>query len=224
MKYNELTHIEIKNAKPKAQEYKLYDGNNLYLHVCTSGSKLWRVQYRFDGNKRQVSIGKYPVISLAEARDRALEVQKLVLDGIDPVKQKLQKKLDRQLSNENNFESIAREWHENKKHSWQTKHAKNILIRLETYIFPYLGKKPIDEITSPELLLSLRQIEKQGKYEMTHRMLQICSQIFNYSVLLQKAKYNIAIPLKGTLKPVVSKHYNHLKESQLPEFISRLNR
>jgi integrase len=223
MKFNELTHIEVKNAKPKAAEYRLYDGNNLYLHITTASTKIWRVRYTFDGKRKQVTIGKYPVIGLADARERTLEVQKLILDGIDPVKHRYQQKLDRQLNQENNFESIAREWHGNKKHSWTDVHGKNILGRLEKYIFPKLGNRPINEISSLELLHALREIEKDGKHELTHRMLQICSQIFNYAVLLQKVEHNVCPPLKGALKPVVTKNYAHLKETDLPEFISKLN-
>lgn len=219
-----LTHIQIKNAKATDKKIKLSDGNNLHLHVTPAGNKSWYVSYTLDGKRKQICLGRYPVLSLAEARERTLQVQKLLIDGIDPVDNRRQERFDRQLNHENNFESVAREWHENKKHSWSLTHSKNILSRLEKLIFPLLGNKPIAQIQSLELLQTLREIEKDGRHELAHRMLQICTQIFNYAILLQKAQYNIALPLKGALKPVVSKNYNHLQESELPAFIEKLNR
>ncbi len=224
MKYNRLTHIEVKNAKPEDKDYKISDGNNLYLYVMSSGSKIWRLNYSLDNKRRQVPLGKYPVVSLADAREKTLEIQKLVNDGIDPVDNKRKERLDRQLSHENNFEAIAKEWHKNKKHTWQPKHADVILNRLSTNIFPIIGKRPINEIKPVELLHAIRPIEEAGKHEMAHRMLQTVGQILRYAVASGRTDRDVSQDLKGALKPVVSKNYAHLKESQLSEFIHKLNR
>ncbi len=219
-----LNNLQIKNAKPREKRYRLSDGDNLYLEVTSNGSKYWRMNYRFGDKRRQVALGKYPVISLQEARELRLQKQKMLIKGIDPVEDKRQKRLEQEMFYENNFEAVAREWHENKKHTWQPKHAETILKRLSQYLFPILGTKPITEIKPPELLHALRPIEEAGKHEMAHRMLQTSSQIFRYAVATGKADFDITPSLRGALKPVKSKNHPHLMEEELPAFLKKLNK
>lgn len=218
-----LNNIQIKNAKPRDKMYRLCDGDNLYLEINPNGSKYWRVAYRFNDKRRQVALGKYPLISLQEARGMRQDTQKLLMKGIDPVAAKKQERLDRAINHENNFESIAREWHQQRIHTWQPKHAANILKRLAVYVFPKIGHKPIREVLAPELLLTLRPIEKDGKHEMAHRVLQTSGQIFRYAVATGRADRDITQDLKGALKPTKSKNFAHLSELQLPAFIDKLN-
>lgn len=117
----------------------------------------------------------------------------------------------------------AREWHENKKHTWQPTYAENILKRLSAYLFPVIGRKPITEIKPVELLHALRPIEEDGKHEMAHRMLQTSGQIFRYAVACGKTERDITQDLRGALKPAKSKTYPHLKEDELPPFLKKLN-
>lgn len=224
MKYNELTNITIKNAKPKDKTYKLSDGGHLHLLVHPNGSKLWRMGYSYHGNRRQISLGKYPVISLAEARDLSMEAKKLLARGIDPVQNRKQDILDKELEYENNFEAIAREWHKVKEHMWQPKHGANILRRLDVYVFPTLGKKPIIDIKPYELLHVIKPIEKQGKHEMAHRVMQTCGQVFRFAIACGKAERDITADLKGALSPVKSVGFEYLQESELPKFLTELNR
>ena len=224
MKYNALTNITVKNTKPKDKMYRLSDGGNLYLEVTPSGGKYWRVFYSFNGKRRQFALGVYPVLSLAEAREESLAVKKLIAKGIDPVANRKQDKLDVELQYENNFEAIAREWHKLKLNTWKAKHAANILKRMETHVFPTLGKKPITDIKPVELLHVLKPVEKSGKHELAHRILQTSSQIFRYAVACGKSDRDITIDLKGALAPAKSSNYARLNEDQLPEFIAKLNR
>ncbi len=218
-----LNEIQIKNLKPQDKIYRKVDGDGLCLEIHPNGSKLWRVAYVFNGKRRQVALGQYPVVTLKAAREKRLEVKRLLDKGVDPVQAKRQEKLNVAIKYENNFEAIAREWHSQKHHTWQPKHSANILKRLDTYLFPTLGSKPIIEITPPELLHLIRPIEKAGKHEMSHRILQTVSQIFRYAVACGKADRDITQDLKGALKPVVSKNFAHLDEKQLPAFIETLN-
>ncbi len=218
-----LTHIQIKNAKPKEKMYRLSDGDGLSLEIQPNGAKYWRMAYTYNNKRRQIAFGKYPIISLQDARELRLETKKKLVKNIDPVEDRRQAKLEREMKYENNFEAIAREWHENKKHTWQPKHADNILKRLSVHIFPVIGAKPITDIKPPELLHALRAIESAGKHEMAHRMLQTTSQIFRYAVATGKADFDITPSLKGALKPTQSKHHPHLKEEELPAFLRKLN-
>lgn len=191
--------MAIKNAKPKDKNYHLPDGDNLSLMITPNGTKIWRLAYRFNNKRKQIALGKYPVLSLQEAREVKLEKQKLLNKGIDPVDARRQKRLDDELKHENNFEAIAREWHSQRIHTWQGDHAQNIIKRLSTYIFPKIGTKPITEIKPQELLHLIRPIEEQGKHEMAHRILQTCGQIFRYAVACGKAERDITQDLKGAL-------------------------
>jgi integrase len=218
-----LTNIAIKNAKPQDKPYFLPDGDNLSLLVTPQGGKIWRLGYRYNNKRRQIALGKYPVISLAEARELKLEKQKLLAKNIDPVQDRRQTRLDDEIKYENNFETIAREWHSQRSHTWQLKHAETIMKRIETHLFPKLSKKPITEITAQELLHVIRLIEDQGSHHIAARMLQTSSQIFRYAVACGKMQRDITQDLRGALTPVQSKNHRHLSESQLPAFLNALN-
>lgn len=218
-----LNNIAIKNAKPQDKPYFLPDGDNLSLLVTPQGGKVWRLAYRHNNKRKQIALGKFPVISLAEARELKLEKQKLLVRGIDPVENRRQTRLDNELRHENNFETIAREWHGQRINTWQPKHAENIMKRLSANIFPKLGKKPITEITPQELLHVIRPIEAAGNPHIAQRMLQTSSQIFRYAVACGKAQRDITQDLRGALTPIQSKTHRHLSESQLPAFLKTLN-
>jgi integrase len=218
-----LNDIQLKNLKPKEKMYRRSDGGNLYIEVHPNGSKYWRLFYRFNDARKQLAFGVYPEVSLKEARDKRDQARRLIRNGQDPNQIKKQQKLARQVSYENNFEAVAKEWHKNRLHTWQPKHADNILKRLSLYLFPVIGALPIKEITPPELLHALIPIENEGKHEMAHRILQSSSQIFRYAVATGRADRDITFDLRGALKPVISKNFARLSEKQLPEFLKKLN-
>jgi hypothetical protein len=134
-----LTTIAVKNAKPQDQSYYLPDGDNLSLYITPQGGKVWRLAYRHNNKRKQIALGKFPVISLAEARELKLEKQRLLAKGIDPVQDRRQKRFDDEMKHENSLEAVALEWHSQRYHTWQPKHAENILKRLGTYLFPKRG-------------------------------------------------------------------------------------
>lgn len=177
-----LTNIACKNAKPREKAYKMADGAGMYLEVAPNGSKYWRMKYKFMGKENRLSFGVYPDVSLLEAREKRDIAKKQLREDKDPVQVRKEAKLERKINYENNFEAVAREWHTKKNHSWQPKHAATIMTRLETYIFRKIGSRPIKLVTPPKLLEAIRPIEKQGKHEMAHRMLQTCGQILRYAV------------------------------------------
>jgi hypothetical protein len=138
-----LSPAQVKNAKPRKTEYKLFDGEGLFLLVTPSGGKLWRMKYRFEGKERLLSLGAYPEISLAEARTKKGEARKQVANGIDPG---AAKKAMRQAktTQADTFEVIAREWYE--KFTPDLKSRDTIMARMERDLFPWIGATPIKEI------------------------------------------------------------------------------
>ena len=109
-----LTDVFIRSLKPLEKAYKHFDGGGLYIHVAPTGSKLWRMSYRFAGKGKLLSFGEYPTVSLKDAREKREEAKKLLAQGIDPSVWKKQEKAARIIAQSNTFESIAREWHETK--------------------------------------------------------------------------------------------------------------
>lgn len=201
-----LTDMKVLKAKPKEKQITLFDGRGLFLLVTPSGGKLWRFKYRFDDKEKLLSLGTYPEISLADARQRRDDARKLLANGIDPGAVKKAQKASRADSDANSFEVVAREWHEKFKESWSPSHAHVTITRLERDIFPWMGKRPISEIEPPEVLAVLQRIESRGAAETARRMKIVCGQVFRYAVATGRAKRDQTADLKGALKPVISKH------------------
>lgn len=207
-----LTATQIKNAKPAERAVKLFDGGGLYLEIGPSGGKLWRLKYRFDGKEKRFSLGRYPEISLADARKRREAARELLANGIDPSQDRKAKKAERVARLENNFEAIAREWFAKHSPNWAPTHADKIIKRLENDVFPWLGKRPIADITAPELLKVLRRIEERGALDTAHRAHQNCGQVMRYAVATGRAARDPSGDLRGSLPAAKHKHFAALTE------------
>ena len=205
--------------EPTSKPYTLPDGGGLYLLVNTDGSKYWRMQCRFAGAPRLLAFGKYPDVSLAEARKKRQEAKDLIRGGIDPAQAKRILKQQKAMSATNTFESIAREWHSNKVQTWQPRTAINVLHRLEKDIFPIIGKYPITDIKAPVMLDVLRQIENRGAIDMAKRQGQVCGQIFRFAIASGKAQIDPVSNLRGALKTAARGHHAAITSDDLPEFI-----
>ena len=159
----------------------------MYLLVNKAG-KYFRLDYRFAGRRKTLALGVYPEVKLAEARQKRNEARKMIANGIDPGQaRKVQKSILIEQT-ENSFEAIAREWHEKYSSKWADSHASKIIRRLELYIIPWLGTRPIVGITPPELLSVLRRIENRGILETAHRVKQNCGQVFRYAIATGRAE------------------------------------
>ena len=202
-----LTDIKVRTAKPLPKAYKLTDGKGLHLLVRPNGSKSWQFKYRFDGKEKLLSIGLFGDVSLADAREGRDAARRQLAQNIDPGALKQLNKRTKKESLENSFENIAREWLVKFSSKWTPKHGERILTRFEKDILPYIGSKPITEITAPELLTVLRRIENRGAVDTAHRAHQNCGKIFRYAIATGKAERDIAADLRGALPPVKQKHY-----------------
>lgn len=198
----------IQAAKPTDKQQKLSDGEGLILLVRTTGSKLWQLRYRFDGKEKTLSIGQYPLVSLTDARKRAFIARQSVHDGIDPLAEKQAAKASvkeqaEQLKQDAGtaYEVVAREWFEkfSKSNDWEENHSSKIMGRFEKDIFPWLGKRPIKDISAPELLSVVRRIESRGALETAHRALSECGRVFRYAVASGLAERDPSSDLKGAL-------------------------
>jgi integrase len=202
-----LTDAAARNAKPREKPYKLSDGHGLYLQVEPSGSKLWRLKYRFNEKEKRLSFGAYPAVTLAQAREHQLEARRLLGTGIDPGEYKKQTRRAAVVAGANTFEAVGREWFLKFSSVWAESHSSKVLLRLENDVFPWLGSRPIALIEADELLETIRRTEARGAHETAHRCLGYCGQIFRYAIATGRAKRNPAADLREALPPVKSTHF-----------------
>ena len=191
-----LTDTAIRGVKAADKPQKLFDGNGLFLFVAPSGVKSWRVKYRFQGREKLLTLGTYPQLSLKEAREACAAAKKQLHAGVDPSAEKKLKARSAQTT----FEAVAREWHTNQLPTWTEGYARDVMERIDKNIFPFLGNRPIAEISPPELLAVLRKIELRGAVDQAHRVRSICSLIFRYAIATGRAERDTAADLRGALK------------------------
>ena len=216
-----LTHTAIVKAKPGQKPIRMFDGGGLYLEVSPAGGKLWRLKYRFHGKERRLSLGIFPAVALKDARERRDEARKLLANGIDPSENRKAQKAARADRAGNSFEVIAREWYARHKPNWAASHADKIILRLEKDVFPWLGSKPIAEITAPDVLSCLRRIEGRGALDTAHRVHQNCGQVLRYAVATGRAIRDPSADLKGALPPAKHEHFAAITE---PKAVAELLR
>lgn len=216
-----LSDAAAKKAKPEAKAYKMADGGGMYLEVMPTGSKYWRLKYRFGGKEKRLAFGVYPDVSLAQARERRDDARKLLANDIDPGIVKQAQKASKLELAENSFEVIAREWFVRHAPNWKENHSSKIIARLEKDIFPWIGARPIAEITAPVLLASIRRIEARGALETAHRALACCGQVFRYAIATGRAERDPSPDLKGALPPVKQSHHAAITD---PKAIAELLR
>ncbi|MCB1782853.1 MAG: tyrosine-type recombinase/integrase [Alphaproteobacteria bacterium] len=223
-----LTDTACKAAKPKEKPYRLADGGGLYLEITPTGSKLWRMKYRVKvGDKfkeKRLSLGIYPTITLAEAREGREKAKKLLAQGIDPSTQKQEEKKEAARDAQNTFKALALEWHENFKDKWTKRHADTVLRRLEMDIFPEIGSMPITEIRPSHIIAALKKVQKRGAYEPAHRLRQYCAQVFRHAIIHEIATANPAAEIGAVLKPVKKSHYACLDIKEIPELLNAIDR
>jgi integrase len=216
-----LTDTKVKNAKPGPKTIRLFDEKGLYLEVSPSGGKWWRFKYRFNGKEKRLSLGVYPDVTLKAARDRRDAARTHVADNIDPGEHRKAVKASQATSAANSFEVVAREWYAKYSPSWSKNHANRIIRRLERDIFPWIGSKPIVDITAPELLSVIQRIENRGALETAHRAMSNCGQVFRYAVATGRAECDPSGDLRGALPPVKGEHFASTTE---PDEVAKILR
>lgn len=210
----------IRRAVEAGKPNTINDGDGLTLIARPDGAGWWRLRYYMESHENRLSLGTYPDTGLRDARIRRDDARKLVAAGIDPSAARKAEKAGRASEREakaladagkpgkDTFEYVAREWlttiHEVKVSAG---HAERTRIRLEQDAFPWLGRRPIDQIEAPELLQCLRRVEARGAIETAHRIKDSCGQVFRFGIASGKCKRNPAADLRDALQPVQSRHH-----------------
>lgn len=214
-----LTENQAKNAKPLERAYKLADSEGLFLLVQPNGAKLWRMKYRFAGKEKLLSFGAYPALGIAAAREKRRAAKALLAEGRDPMLAK------GQVISEggDTFFAVANRWHENRKTALDPAHADRVWSRMERDVFPYIGQRPIQEITAPEVLEMIRRIESRGALDISRRAKQGVGQVFQFAIACGLASSDPTANLRGALKPRPRvKHMSRLPLVEFPAFIEKV--
>jgi integrase len=201
-----LSDVKVRNAKAKEKPYKISASRGLHLLVKIDGSKHWQFRYRYNGKENTIALGRYPEVSLLDAESKATEAHTMLDKGINPSDVKKAQKATYNLKNANSFEVISREWVEAFFKNKSVSHKLKTFRRLEVYIFPFIGNKPISEITAPEVLEVIKRPQNQNKLETAHRTLQVTGQVFRYAVQTGRALRDVTADLKGSLPAANTKH------------------
>ena len=202
-----LSDKQIKNAKPGDKDFCLYDGFGLFLLVSTTGGKLWRFKYSFEGKSVQMAWGTYPELTLGEVREKRAEARRQMALGLDP-RAELRARKETKSHVENCFEVVAREWHAKFKHTWKECHAKTIKERLEKDVYPWIGTLPTADLKPTEVLAVLRRIEERGAPDQAHRVRFMVGQVMRYAVATGRADRDPSADLKGALAPPRRGHFS----------------
>jgi integrase len=214
-----LTDANLRGIKAQDPRKRLTDGGGLYLLLFVKGgSHAWRFDYTHEGKRKTLSLGTYPDTGLSAARRKADEARRLLAEGTNPstvrkeakaaTMQALEeeRRADEGLPPLGSFEEVARSWFEVQRGDWAATYADKVIRRLELYVFPYIGRRPVGEVTPPELLAVLRRLEARGVTDTAHRARDTCSQVFRFAVAEGRVTSDPARDLAGALKSHQTKH------------------
>ena len=206
-----LSDTKLRTLKPKDKPYKVADERGLYVHVSTSGARLWRFKYKFAGKEKLLSLGQYPDVPLSLARERRDEARKLLARAVDP---SAEKKASTQ-AGKNTFAAVFDEWWNLRKESLGDKTSHGIRQRTEVNVLPFIGQLPVDQVTAPAVLDIARRIEARGNDETARRVIQIIGQVMRYAVATGRAEIDPTPSLRGALKPKMVKHHAAILDRQI---------
>ncbi|END3911794.1 TPA: integrase arm-type DNA-binding domain-containing protein, partial [Shigella dysenteriae] len=214
-----LNDSKIRKLKPSSRPVKLSGSHGLYLLVNPSGSRIWYRKYRFNGKESRVSLGAYPLASLAEARQQRDGIRKLLAQNINPAQQRMAEKAA--CSPEKCFKAVALAWHKTNK-KWSAEYAARILASMENHIFPAIGHLPVATLKTQDFTALLLIIEDKGFLEVASRTRQQLSNIMRYAVQQGLTASNPAQHLDGVVASPVKNHYPALPLERLPELLGRI--
>ena len=198
-----LSDTRVRGAKPRERPYKLFDERGLYLLVTPTGGRLWRLRYRMGGREKLISLGAYPDVPMKRAREKRDEARRLIADDIDPSAERQAKRA----ALLETFEGVAKEWLELQSKSLAPETISILGTRLKSALYPYLGSRPVAEITAQELLSALRRIEARGRHETAHRVRALAGRVLRYAVATGRAQHDVAADLRDALAPVKSRNF-----------------
>jgi integrase len=200
-----LSDVAIRAAKPREKAYKMFDERGLFLLVTTTGSKLWRFKYTFEGREKLLSFGNFPDVPLRVARDKRDEARR-TLSAAEPVDPSAKRQAER-AARADTFGLIAQEWLQTKRKVLSEGTWERDNHQLTRVVGPYLGNRPIASIEAAELFSVLRRLEARGVRDTTHRVRAVVGRVFRYAIATGRAKHDISMDLRGALAPRATRNH-----------------
>lgn len=219
-----LTDKDIKSAKPRDKEYNLFDGDGLRLRIKPNGSKQWIFNYYkpITGKRANLSLGKYPDLSLANARKNAMAARELLAQGIDPQEERKRQELVHKEIYEHTFAKVSEDWFNLKKHEVTPDYAVDIWRSLELHVFPQIANTPVKDIDAPLVIDLLRPIEAKGSLETVKRLSQRLNEIMNYAANCGLVKANPLTGIRAAFKKPKKENMAALAPDELPELMGAI--
>ncbi|MCC8378678.1 MULTISPECIES: tyrosine-type recombinase/integrase [unclassified Xenorhabdus] len=219
-----LTEVKVRNAKPKDKPYNLSDGRGLYLEVRPSGAKFWRYRFWLTPTKDgRYTIGEYPYVTLAKAREEAEWARGVAKEGINPTDKRKREMEDKEKEKENTFKAISEEWLLRKEKTigeWTIYKYRRALIR---NCYPAFGDKPIKDVTSSDILKVMKSLESAGSPSVSIRVRFLCASVFKYAISNLKTDYDPSQPLSGAIIKPKTNHSRCLSREEIKLYFDRLN-
>lgn len=216
-----LSDTTIRTAKPRDKLYRLTDANGLCLEVTTTGSKLWRYRYRFNGGAKMLALGAYPAVTLLKARQLRDGARQLLIEGIDPGERRKTAKQAQRVEGLT-FETLAREWFAYNAPRWAESTTYKAKLYLENDLIPGIGSRPVKTITRPDLVELVRKVEARGTLNAAGKIRQWLHQIFRYGLAKGVVDANPATDLSVVAAPPkAARHHPHVTFAELPELLAK---
>jgi integrase len=207
-----LSDTAIRAAKPREKVYKLRDGGGLFLIVTPSGGRWWRCRYTWKGREQMLSLGTYPGVSLAAARDKRDAIKAQIEDGINPSAQRRQERAVVVEANapERTYRALAEKWLglTASARRWTDDHRDRVQRRQEAHAFPWIGKRPIADVTEADVLACLRRVTDSGLIDTAHRLRADTASVFVWARRQGYVRQNPCADLRepGTLPRLKTEH------------------
>ena len=220
-----LIDAEIKAIKPTGKQQKIADGNGLVLLVMTNGSKVWRYRYRYNGVEKMLSLGKYPAVTLKEARAERERVSGLLAQGIDPSTERKEAKIKQAFAIENDFKSVARAWWELWRVKYSQVHADKVWVRIDRDVNSIIGNYPIRDVTPSLIILCIKGIVERGALDVAQRAFANIVNVFKYAKTHELIENNPAdgITVSHVIPPRKVKHHARVEIKDLPQLLQDMD-
>lgn len=219
-----LTNTEVERAKPKEKEYNLMDGQGLMLRIKPTNAKTWLFNYYHPTTKKRknITIGNYPEISIAQARQWREEYRALLAQGIDPKTHKEKIAREQELAKANTFLAVAEKWRDKKRGEITEKTLAKYWGSLSLHIFPFIGRYPVAEIVPTLVLSPLQRVEQRNNVDMANRLAGYVNEILNFAVNGGLIPFNPCAKVAQALKKHKKQNNPHIGIEEIPQFMQDL--
>ena len=215
MATNKLSDVMLRGLKPRDRIYNRSDGDGLVIKVSTTGARSWRLRYRFNGKQKELSLGMYPDVSLARARELRSEARSILASGRDP-------QLAVKASGAPSFAEVYLRWLAMRSPGLKESTLKRLISRMDLYVLPKLGKWPITDLDAPKILKALQPLIDDGKVETAKRCRLLVSGVFDYAVAAGEVQFNPADRLAAALPTPRVSHQPSVAPDGMPQFLRAL--